>query len=58
MANATPVGLGPWERWRPLVEARLRSSAAHRPEKYGGAELPAYARPLLDEIRELHRRLA
>jgi hypothetical protein len=49
--------LGAWERWRPLIEPRLRSSAGHRPEAYGGAELPAYARPLLREIAELHEHL-
>lgn len=50
--------LGPWESWASVLEGRLRESAQHRPESYAAAEpLPASARQLVDEIRELHGQL-
>ena len=49
--------LGAWQHWRTLLGARLHASDGHRPEAYDGAQLPAYAQPLLAEIRQLHEHL-
>jgi hypothetical protein len=50
--------LGPWESWLPLLQRRLSESAKHRQEAYRATvPLPAYARALIVQIRDLHRRL-
>jgi omega-hydroxy-beta-dihydromenaquinone-9 sulfotransferase len=50
--------LGSWESWLPLVQGRLRETANQRPEAYAAAApLPKHADTLIEQIRDLHRRL-
>ncbi len=51
-------GLGSWQSWLPRLQARLDEAARHSPERYAAdPPLPDYARPAIEEIRELHRGL-
>lgn len=53
------LGLGEWESWIPAVRSRLDQAARHAPEAYDGRQsLPPEAAALIQEVRELHRRLA
>ena len=52
------LGLGAWESWLPRLKAQLDESAKRRAEDYRDAPaLPAYAKPLLKEIRDLQCQL-
>lgn len=53
------LDLGSWEDWLPAVQPRLEESAKHPQETYAGAApLPHDAAPVIEQVRELHARLA
>ena len=53
------LDLGKWESWQPTVQPLLDASAGHAPESYAqAAPLPPQAGALVEQVRELHARLA